>query len=131
MQRIIISGNDYRLLEFYFNSQPGIFQTTVGYINEDIKYPKEGDQVSIVAVEIFYDEKTISLPQIIKLISEYQSINQEEITIYYSTDNIKNLLTKALDEISNTSLSLEQEKTFYVAEMEFQNYFERHSSQHQ
>ena len=71
MKKIYVAGGCFWGIEEYFKRKQGILDTTVGYLNSNVENPSyelvcTGITNSAEALEIIYDEKIISLEEILE-----------------------------------------------------------------
>lgn len=143
MKEIYIAGGCFWGVQAYFNLVKGIDFTQVGYANGNIENPKYEDLTSHKATHaetlfIIYDEKTISLQQILIHMLRFVdpvSIDRQggdvghqyRTGIYYTDEGdepkIRELF-RGIEKKNNVKFAIEVEplKNFYPAEEYHQNY---------
>lgn len=142
MKKIYLAGGCFWGTQHFIRQIKGIKETIVGYANSNIKNPKYEELKSHVSsaaetVEISYDEKIISLNEILKLY--FLTIDPESIDkqgedeghqyrtgIYYIDNNDLPIINEEIKTLSNTykniHIEVKQLENFYKAEEYHQDY---------
>jgi len=146
MKRIVIAGGCFWGVEAYFKRLKGVIDTNVGYVNGNIENPKYEDlkakrATHAEAVEIYYDERIISLEKILEHMFRFidpTSLNKQGIDegiqyrtgVYYKDISDYQIIKKFID-IQNQKyngkvvVEVEEEKGFYLAEDYHQDYLDK------
>ncbi|HHX80293.1 MAG TPA: peptide-methionine (S)-S-oxide reductase MsrA [Acholeplasmataceae bacterium] len=146
MKRIVFAGGCFWGVEAYFKRLKGVIDTTVGYTNGNIANPRYEDLLAgrathAEAVEIFYDEKVITLEKLLEnlfRIIDPTSINRQggDIGVQYRTGVyyqfpedkivIKNFIlenNKKYD--GKIAVEVAEETGFFPAETYHQDYLDK------
>ncbi|MBQ1566924.1 MAG: peptide-methionine (S)-S-oxide reductase MsrA [Erysipelotrichaceae bacterium] len=116
MKKIYLAGGCFWGVEHFLSLIEGVKETTVGYANSDIESPSYEDlkahrSLASETVEVVYDEKTISLKEILDLffmiidptILDQQGHDvghQYRTGIYYVDKEDEGIIKESLDELS-------------------------------
>ena len=116
MKKIYLAGGCFWGVEHFLSLIEGVKETTVGYANSDIESPAYEDlkahrSLASETVEVVYDEKTISLKEILDLffmiidptILDQQGHDvghQYRTGIYYVDKEDEGIIKESLDELS-------------------------------
>lgn len=146
MKVIYLAGGCFWGIQKYFDQFNGIKETTVGYANghtknpvyEDVKAQKTGHSET---VEIYYDENTISLKQIVQLfykVIDPTSLNKQgedegesyRTGIYYKDEEDLKIIQKVTKNEQyrydkKIVVEIEPLKNFYPAEDYHQKYLDK------
>ena len=140
MKEIYIAGGCFWGVERYYQLQDGIIETKVGYANGNIINPKyqdlkKGLATHVETVKIKYDEKIISLNQILEHFLSFvdpYSIDRQGMDIghqyrsgiYYVNSEEREAIITFLNEHLKPNYQIEVKplENFYMAEEEHQNY---------
>ena len=147
MRTLYLAGGCFWCVGDYFLMQDGVEEVNCGYSGgkernatyDDVKAQKTGHRESI---EIFYDEKVISLERLIDLYFIYVDVLDEDgqmidrghsysLALYYQNEDEKNLFILKKHQIeeeihAEAHVSIEPFKFFIEAEKEHQHYSFNH-----
>ena len=145
MKRIVIAGGCFWGVEGYYKRLKGVLDTNVGYTNGNFENPTYEDlkhhfATHAEAVEIYYDEKLITLKQILNHMFRFidpTSLNRQggdigiqyRTGIYYQTEEDKKIIKQFLDEKNillkgRLAVEMTEEQGFYLAEDYHQDYLD-------
>ncbi len=115
MKTTYLAGGCFWGVEHYLSLIPGVHETTVGYANSDISDPSYEDlkahrSLASECVEVVYDDKTISLEEILSLFFEiidptvldqqgHDVGHQYRTGIYYENEEDRLIEEKALKKL--------------------------------
>ncbi len=115
MKTTYLAGGCFWGVEHYLSLIPGVHETTVGYANSDISDPSYEDlkahrSLASECVEVVYDDKTISLEEILSLFFEiidptvldqqgHDVGHQYRTGIYYQNEEDRLIEEKALKKL--------------------------------
>lgn len=146
MKKIIIAGGCFWGVEAYYNQLKGVLETSVGYANGNTANPKYEDLKHHIAthseaVEIFYNEKIITLSQLLDHMFRFiepTSLNRQgndigiqyRTGVYYQSEEDKKTI---LDFISKQQkyysdpivVEVAKELNYYPAEEYHQDYLKK------
>ena len=146
MKRIVLAGGCFWGVEAYYKRLKGIINTNVGYANGNTVNPTYEQLINKVAthaeaVEIYYDEKVISLRKILEHLFRFidpTSLNKQggdigiqyRTGVYYQTEEDKIIIQGFIDERQkqyHNSIRVEvlKEENFYLAEDYHQDYLDK------
>lgn len=146
MKRIVLAGGCFWGVEAYYKRLKGIINTNVGYANGNTVNPTYEQLINKVAthaeaVEIYYDEKVISLRKILEHLFRFidpTSLNKQggdigiqyRTGVYYQTEEDKIIIQEFIDERQkqyHNSIRVEvlKEENFYLAEDYHQDYLDK------
>ncbi|MDD4000006.1 MAG: peptide-methionine (S)-S-oxide reductase MsrA [Bacilli bacterium] len=146
MKRIIFAGGCFWGIEAYFKKLKGVINTSVGYVNGNIKNPRYQDLLSGLAthaeaVEINYNENQISLSKLLNhlfRIIDPVSINQQGADIglqyrsgvYYRDVEDKKvienfIIKKNQDFNGKIAVEVLEERGYFLAEDYHQDYLDK------
>ena len=127
MKKIYVAGGCFWGIEEYFKRKQGILDTTVGYLNSNVENPSyelvcTGITNSAEALEIIYDEKIISLEEILEYLFKVidpTSLNKQgnDIGTQYRTG----IYTNNLEEKEIIFKFLLEKSKFYDKKIVFEN----------
>ena len=147
MKKLYLAGGCFWCVGDYFLMQDGVEEVNCGYSGgeernatyDDVKAQKTGHRECI---EIFYDEKVISLERLIDLYFIYVDVLDEDgqmidrghsysLALYYQNEDEKNLFILKKHQIeeeihAEAHVSIEPFKFFIEAEKEHQHYSFNH-----
>jgi peptide-methionine (S)-S-oxide reductase len=149
VEKITFGAGCFWGVEETFKHEPGIIETTVGYMGGNMKNPTYKDVCSgktghAEVVQILYDPTIISFADLLDIFwkihnptqSNGQGVDigyQYRSVIYYSTNEQKQIAEKSLkllEKSGNYDKKIVTEimpaSTFYPAEDYHQDYFEKH-----
>lgn len=145
MKRIVLAGGCFWGVEAYYKRLKGVINTNVGYTNGNIENPIYQDLLSgrathAEAIEIYYDEKIISLENILEHMFRFidpTSLNKQggDVGIQYRTGIyyreledkviIDEFIKKMNDKYNNrVVVEVLKEAGFYLAEEYHQDYLD-------
>lgn len=145
MKRIVLAGGCFWGVEAYYKRLKGVINTNVGYTNGNIENPTYQDLLSgrathAEAIEIYYDEKIISLENILEHMFRFidpTSLNKQggDVGIQYRTGIyyreledkviIDEFIKKMNDKYNNrVVVEVLKEAGFYLAEEYHQDYLD-------
>lgn len=146
MKRIVLAGGCFWGVEAYYKRLKGVIKTNVGYANGNISNPTYELLINKVAthaeaVEIYYDEKVISLEKILEHLFRFidpTSLNQQggdigiqyRTGVYYQTEEDKIIIQEFIDERQKQyhkliCVEVLKEDNFYLAEDYHQDYLDK------
>jgi peptide-methionine (S)-S-oxide reductase len=146
MKRIVFAGGCFWGVEAYFKRLKGVIDTTVGYTNGNFANPsyedlKAGRGTHAEAVEIYYDEKIITLEKLLEhlfRIIDPTSVNRqgEDVGIQYRTGVyfklpedkivIENFISEKNKEYKGKiAVEVREETGFFPAEDYHQDYLDK------
>jgi peptide-methionine (S)-S-oxide reductase len=146
MKRIVLAGGCFWGVEAYYKKLRGVMNTNVGYTNGNIPNPRYEDlkahrATHAEAVEIYYDEKEISLEKILEHMFRFidpTSVNRQggdigiqyRTGIYYRDEEDRRLIAAFISRKNreyNGKVAVEtvEEKGFYPAEDYHQDYLDK------
>ncbi len=149
VEKITFGAGCFWGVEEAFKHEPGVIETTVGYMGGNMKNPTYKDVCSsktghAEVVQILYDPTIISFADLLDIFwkihnptqSDGQGVDigyQYRSVIYYSTNEQKQIAEKSLkllEKSGNYDKKIVTEimpaSTFYPAEGYHQDYFEKH-----
>ncbi|WP_406615327.1 peptide-methionine (S)-S-oxide reductase MsrA [Mycoplasmopsis hyopharyngis] len=147
MKIIYIAGGCFWGVQAYFKTIKGVLQTTVGYANSKVANPsyelvKTNETDAVEAVEIFYDERQISLSELVKKLfavidptaKDYQGPDygrQYRNGLYFVDDKDEAVIKETIEELSkNIKGTVVTEvlkiKNYFLAEEYHQDYVDKH-----
>lgn len=146
MKRIVLAGGCFWGVEAYFKKLKGVLDTNVGYTNGNKANPsyvelKNHTATHAEAVEIFYDEKLISLEKILEHMFRFidpTSLNKQggdigiqyRTGVYYKDEEDRKIIEKFIQDKNkqyNNQIVVEivPELGFYLAEDYHQDYLDK------
>ncbi|HNZ50184.1 MAG TPA: peptide-methionine (S)-S-oxide reductase MsrA [Bacilli bacterium] len=145
MKRIVLAGGCFWGVEAYYKQIKGVVDTNVGYTNGNKAKPSYEDLKNHLAthaeaVEIYYDEKILSLEQILDhlfRIIDPTSLNRQggdfgiqyRTGVYYQSEEDKHRIEQFFHHQNQQlqgklAVELAKEKGFYLAEDYHQDYLD-------
>lgn len=146
MRRILIAGGCFWGVEAYYKKLKGVISTSVGYANGNTANPHYEDlkghrATHSEAVEIIYDEKVISLAQLLDHMFRFiepTSVNRQghDVGIQYRTgvyyqndedfDTIRNFIQEKQKLFKEPiAVEVQKEANYYLAEDYHQDYLDK------
>lgn len=145
MKRIVIAGGCFWGVEAYYKRLKGVLDTNAGYVNGNIENPSYEDLLSGKAthaesVEIYYDEKLISLEKILEHMFRFidpTSLNKQggdvgiqyRTGVYYKDKEDREVINDFMNKMNKkyngrVVVEVEEEKGFFLAEDYHQDYLD-------
>ena len=141
----IFAGGCFWGVEYYFQNEPGVLSTQVGYTGGHTKNPTYQDVLShksghYEAIEITYDASKTSYETLAKLFFEIHDPTQAngqgndigqqyESVVFYKNDEQKNIANRLIQQLKkkgfNMATKLIPATTFWTAEQYHQAYYEK------
>lgn len=146
MKRILIAGGCFWGVEAYYKQLKGVLSTSVGYANGNKAYPRYEDLKAHVAthseaVEIVYDEKVISLAQLLDHMFRFiepTSVNRQghdigiqyRTGVYYQSEEDRGIIQAFIAEKQKLykdpiAVEIQKEANYYLAEDYHQDYLDK------
>ncbi len=147
-QKAIFAGGCFWGVEYYFQKEKGVLETTVGYIGGDIDNPTYQQVCSkttghIEAMEVVFDAHVVSFEELAKLFFEIHDPTQRnrqgpdigeqyKSAIFYVDEEQKKVSQVLIDILKEKGLDVVTElipaTTFWPAEAYHQQYYEKKGS---
>ena len=136
---VIVAGGCFWGVEYFFEQEPGVIATSVGYIGGHVDNPAyqqvcTGDTGHVEAVAVFFDPKHTSVEKLYALFFDIHDATQKDgqgpdigpqyhSAIFYRNDSQKQAAQKAMQNIPHCATLLHPMQKFWPAEEYHQHYF--------